>query len=228
MRRPTRLTGPLRWPVMALVVGSLLTFAGAGAAGAVTRTGLFLCQSSILRLANQVWLQANPPETPCADDAKALDRQDITILGVYRLQSSIIDARTDQNPNILTTAQPAAGDLASSSARLASIRITGPGLVVEFGVVHADAVATCVPGPGGLEPAYSARSTVTTLRINGTPVVDLIGPVDIPLPLGTLRLNQTTTTPTSITRRAAVWDTPLVDLIAGEAKVSVDGNPCQL
>ncbi|MFE5564678.1 choice-of-anchor P family protein [Amycolatopsis japonica] len=215
---------------MALAIATMMTFLGAGTAGAAPRSGLFLCQSSVFRLADEVWLQANPPETPCADDLEATDRQDLTFLGTYRLQSSVIDARTDQKPNILTSAAPAAGDLANSSARLASIRVTGPGLLIEFGAVHADAAVTCVPGGDGLVPSFSARSTIVTLKVNGTTVVDLTGPITIPLSVGTLRLNQTTTTATALVRRAAVWDTPFVDLILGEARVSIapsDGNPCR-
>jgi len=215
---------------MALAVMTMMTSVIAGTAGAAQRSGLFLCQSSVFRVANQTWIQANPPETPCTDDAKATDRQDITLFGTYRVQSSVIDARTDQKPNVLTSTSPASGDLANSSARLASIRISGPGLLVEFGAVHADAVVTCLDGGDGLVPSFSARSTIVTLRINGTPVVDLTGPIIIPLPVGTLRLNQTTTTATTLTRHAAVWDTPFVDLILGEAKVSIapsDGSPCR-
>lgn len=234
MRRPIRSGGApwrySRWPALVLAIMMMMTFVVVGTAGATQRSGLFLCQGSVFRIANQVWIQANPPETPCTDDAKATDRQDITIFDTYRLQSSVIDARTDQNPNVLTSASPAAGDLANSSARLASIRITGPGLLVEFGAVHADAAVTCLPGTGGLVPSFSARSTIVTLRINGTPVVDLTGPVTIPLSVGTLRLNQTTTTATSLARYAAIWDTPFVDVILGEARVSlapIDGNPCR-
>jgi hypothetical protein len=218
-----------RWrALLAPVLCAALALAVPGAANAAEspRAGIFQCQANILRVAGQVWTQANPPETPCADDFSAADRQDITFLSVYRFRSSVIDARTDQLPDVLSSAPPAVGDMASSSARLASVRVTGPGLVVEFGAVHADAVATCVTAGGVLTPSYTARSTVATLRINGTEVVDLTGPRTITLSIGKLLLNNTVTTAGGITRRAAVWDTPLFDLIIGEARVSTSSNPC--
>ncbi|GGP66325.1 choice-of-anchor P family protein [Saccharothrix coeruleofusca] len=203
-----------------------LTAPGAASAERLPRAGNFVCQANILRLADQVWTQANPAASPCADDFEASDRQDVSFLGVYRFRSSVIDVRTDQLPDVLGSTPPAAGDMASSSARLASMRLTGPDLLVEFGAVHADAVATCVASGGALTPSYTARSTVATLRINGTEVVDLTGPRTIPLNVGKLLLNHTVTTASGITRRAAVWDTPLFDLIMGEARVSTSGNPC--
>jgi hypothetical protein len=208
---------------------AVLTILTAGAAHAepFPRSGLFLCQSNILRVASQVWTQANPMENPCVDDFKAADRQDVTFLGLYRFRSSVVDARNDQLPDVLASTPPAAGDMASASARLASIRLTGPGLTVEFGAIHADAAATCVAGADGLVPSYTSRSTVATLRVNGTEIIDITGPRTITLPIGKLLLNSTINTANGITRRAAVWDTPLVDLIMGEARVSTDTNPCR-
>ena len=63
-------------------------------------------------------------------------------------------------------------------------------------------------------------------RVNGVPITVGTGPVTIPLIIGSLRLNSTTTTPTSITRQAVVLDNLLTDLVLGEAKVNIEDNPC--
>lgn len=226
MRTPSRLR--LLAATVGLAAASVIAAPATSSAQDVSRAGLFLCQSSLLKVSSQSWTQANPTLNPCADDFRAVDRQDITVASIVRLQTSLIDVRTDQTPNVLTASPPAADDLAFASARVASIRLTATAIgTVEFGVVHADATATCVPGDGGLVPAFTGRSTITTLRVNGTPVVNLTGPVNVPLSFGTLRLNQTETTSTGLVRRGAVWDTPLFDVILAEARVSVSGNPCR-
>ncbi|HCT75655.1 MAG TPA: hypothetical protein DGT23_03470, partial [Micromonosporaceae bacterium] len=66
------------------------------------------------------------------------------------------------------------------------------------------------------------------LRINGVPIVVGPGPVTIPLVIGSLRLNSTTTTPTSVTRQAVILDTLLTDLILGESKVNIEDHPCSV
>ncbi|MCS7484092.1 choice-of-anchor P family protein [Umezawaea endophytica] len=225
MRTPSRLR--LLAVTVGLAAAAVIAAPATSSAQDAPRAGLFLCQSSLLKLSSQSWTQANPPLNPCADDFRALDRQDISV-SIFRLQTSLIDVRTDQTPDVLTASPPAANDLAFASARVASIRLTGTSIgTIEFGAVHADATTTCVPGDGGLVPTFASRSTIATLRINGTPVLNLTGPVNIPLSFGTLRLNQTETTSTGLVRRGAVWDTPLFDVILAEAKVSVSGNPCR-
>ncbi len=58
-------------------------------------------------------------------------------------------------------------------------------------------------------------------------------PVTIPLLIGSLRLNSTETTATSVTQRAVVLDTLLADVVIGEAHADIhgtdvhpNGNPC--
>jgi hypothetical protein len=61
------------------------------------------------------------------------------------------------------------------------------------------------------------------------------GPVDIPLVVGTLHLNNTVTTPTSVTQRAVFLDTLLTDVVVSESRADFHGttahptgNPCQI
>lgn len=231
MTEPVRLRRETRRPrwrlAVIMTIATMLAAVPATHAEAAARAGHFLCQSNVVRIGEKVWTQANPAENPCVDNFTAADRQDITVLTLFRLQSSVVDARTDQSPDLLESTPPAEGDAAKASARLASVRLTGPGMTVEFGAIHSDAVATCVAGTGGLVPSYTARSTITTLRVNGTEIVDITGPRTITLPVGKLLLNVTITTTSGISRRAAVWDTPWFDLIVGEARASTDANPCR-
>jgi len=142
-------------------------------------------------------------------------------------------------PDNLAGTSPAAGDNATSTARVETSRITVGLLVtlvtIELGVIESTASVTCQPGPGGLRPVFAGSSTIANLKINGLPVTIGSGPVTIPLVVGSLKLNGTTITGNSVTQQAVVLDTVLTDLVIGEAKANVEGtpehpagNPCQV
>ena len=64
------------------------------------------------------------------------------------------------------------------------------------------------------------------LKINGVTVAAGSAPLTIPLLIGSIRLNSTTTTTgTSVVQRAVVVDTPLTDVVLGEAKANVEAKP---
>jgi hypothetical protein len=103
-------------------------------------------------------------------------------------------------------------------------------------VISSTATVSCVAGPGGtLAPSFSGTSTIASLRINGIAIAVGSAPLTIPLVIGSLRLNSTTTTATSVTQHAVILDTVLVDVAIGEAKANIEakpgnpgGNPCQV
>lgn len=187
------------------------------------RDGVFTCSATALNLAGQLAAQANPANSPCVD-ATAAGPDNTFNAGLVTVKTTGLSANTDLTPNNLSTT-PAAGDKAVSTSAAGSTKITVAGLVtIEVGYINATASATCATGPGGLVPQFSGSSTITNLKVNGATVTVGSGPLTIPLVVGSLKLNSTTTTATGVTQQALVLDTLLTDLVIGEAKAGVAGT----
>ncbi|ANZ43476.1 hypothetical protein BBK82_41825 [Lentzea guizhouensis] len=199
------------------------------------RTGVFSCQATALNLAGIISTRANPPDVPCVDDHETLANVQLNA-GILTVRATALDARTDQTPDDLTGTPPSTSDLATARARIEQTRVTSGLLTIELGVIESNASVTCVAGPGGgLVPQFAGSSTIAHLRINGVTVNVGSAPLTIPLLIGSLRLNSTTTTATSVVQQAVVVDTLLTDLVIGEAKANVEakpgqpgGSPCQV
>ncbi|SDP88151.1 hypothetical protein [Lentzea jiangxiensis] len=198
------------------------------------RTGVFSCQATALDLAGIVSTRANPQDVPCVDDHETLANVQLNA-GILTVRATALDARTDQSPDDLSGTAPATTDLATARARIEQTRVTSGLLTIEIGVIESNASVTCVAGPGGLVPQFAGSSTIASLKINGVSVAVGSAPLTIPLVIGSLRLNSTTTTATSVVQRAVVVDTLLTDLVIGEAKANVEpkpghpgGSPCRV
>ncbi|WP_199443484.1 Calx-beta domain-containing protein [Umezawaea beigongshangensis] len=245
---PGQTTAPVTVPVNGDTVDEpdetfTVTLSGASGAaitdpvGVVTildddRDGVFSCRASALNLLGVEPVVANPADVPCVDDDTTLAQVDLNAAAL-RVRARVLSAVTDQTPDDLTTASPAAGDNATATARIDTTTISTLGLTVELGVIESEAVARCVPSGTGLAPQFSGSSTIASLKINGVPTTVGSAPITIPLVIGSLRLNSTETTATSVTQRAVVLDTPLADVVVGEAHADVHGtgahpggNPC--
>lgn len=197
------------------------------------RNGTFSCRASAIRIASIDPVVANDPESPCKDDHRTLAQANLSS-GLISVKATGLDAVTDQTPNDLTTAPPAAGDNASAKATTASVTITTVATVIKVDLIESNATVQCVAGPGGLTPKMTGSSKVTGLSIDGVPVTVGSGPLDVPLVVGTLHLNNTATTANSITQRAVWLDTVLTDVVVSESKADFhgspahpSGNPCQ-
>jgi hypothetical protein len=188
------------------------------------RSGVFSCQATALNLAGIIVARANPPDVPCVDDHANVLNANLNA-GILTVRTNVLDARTDQTPDTLTGSPPTVGDNATSTARVDSTRVTATLLVIELGVISSTATARCVAGPNGLQPQFTGSSTIASLRINGISVTVGSAPLTIPLLIGSIRLNSTTTTATSVTQQAVVIDTPVTDVVIGEAKANVEGKP---
>ncbi|WP_344313439.1 Calx-beta domain-containing protein [Fodinicola feengrottensis] len=197
------------------------------------RNGTFSCRSSVIRIASTEPVVANGPDAPCRDDHQTVARVNVSA-GLISVQANGLDALTDQQPNDLTGAGPAAGDNGSAKATLASVTIVAAAQTVKLTVVQSQAQVECVAGPSGLAPKLTSSSKVTGVSIDGVPVTVGSGPVDIPLVIGTLHINNTVTTGTSVTQRAVYLHTLLTDVVVAESKADFHGtsahpagNPCQ-
>ncbi|WP_433272810.1 Calx-beta domain-containing protein [Actinosynnema sp. CS-041913] len=196
------------------------------------RDGVFSCRASALNVVGIEPVVANPANVPCVDDSETLAQVGLNA-GALAVNAKVLSATTDQTPDDLTSAPPAAGDNATAKAKVDTTTISTLGLTIELGVIQAEAVARCVPSGGGLAPQFTGSSTIASLKINGVSTTVGSAPVTIPLLIGSLRLNSTETTATSVTQRAVVLDTLLTDVVIGEAHADIhgtgthpNGNPC--
>ncbi|WP_144123667.1 Calx-beta domain-containing protein [Catellatospora sichuanensis] len=188
------------------------------------RDGVFTCTATALNLAGQRSARANPANSPCVDST-ATGPDNTLNAGLVTVQTTGLSASTDLTPNSQSST-PAVGDKAVSTAAAGSTKITVAGLVtIEIGYIDSTASATCVAGPGGLVPQFAGSSTISSLKVNGATVTVGSGPLTIPLVVGSLKLNSTTTTATGVTQQALILDTLLTDLIIGETKAGITGTP---
>jgi hypothetical protein len=195
------------------------------------RNGTWSCSAKVLQVGPLTSTTANPANSPCVDDTHTLAQVNLTS-GLVTVQATVLNAQTDLKPDNQSTA-PAAGDGATAQATVKSTKIIVGLVTIEIGEITATAKATCVSGA----PAFTGTSTIASIKINGVPVVVPPGstPVTIPLVIGSLKLNATTTTATSVTQQAVVLHTLLTDVVLAQAHADVEGttahptpNPCQV
>ena len=185
------------------------------------RQGGFSCQATALNLAGIIVARANPPDVPCADDFEEVVQISLNA-GILTVRANALTARTSQTPDDLVFYPPSDGDNATSFARVDWTRITATLVTIEVGVIEASASVTCVNGA----PVFGSSSSVAGLKINGIPITVGSQPLSIPLLIGTLNLNTTSQSTTTITRHAFSLDTLLTDVVIGEAKVNLENHPC--
>jgi hypothetical protein len=201
---------------------------------ALDRNGVFSCTATAVRIAVVSLGVANPADVPCVDDDELLATVNQNA-GLVTVRAQVVEARTNLTPDNISSVLPAAGDSGAASARINSTRITvGLLVTIELGLIQSSAAATCTPGPGGLTPTFTSSSSIASLRVNGVSISVGSAPLTIPLVVGSLRLNSTVTTGTSVTRHAVILDTIATDVVLAEAKANVEsapgspgGHPCQ-
>jgi hypothetical protein len=194
------------------------------------RNGLFTCRATAARLGATAYRVANPAEHPCRDDnqANALLQIGLSGLGV----SLRTGAATDQTPNDLRGTEPAVGDIAKSHAEATDVTITAGLNLIRIEGFVTDAAAECHNPPDA--PRLTSASRIANLTLGGVPIPVGSNPVQVPLVLATLKLNETVRDRAGVTQRAVVLDQLLgPDLVLGEARagwrgtaVHPDGHPC--
>jgi hypothetical protein len=189
------------------------------------RAGSFSCQATAVKIAGLKAAQANPADVPCADDVATVAQSTLNA-GIVKVQTSLLDARTEQTPDNLSSAPPAVGDNGSAKAVIDSTKIIVGLVVIELGVIKSSASATCVKEPDGLKATFAGASSIASMKINGVPVTVGTAPLTIPLVVGSLRINSTQTTGNTIVQRAVFLDTLLTDVVLAESKANVEGQPC--
>jgi hypothetical protein len=191
------------------------------------RNGTFSCTATVLKVGSLSSTTANPANVPCADDTRTAVQATLSA-GLVKVETKVLSAKTDVTPDNQNTS-PANGDNAKASALVEYTKITVGLVTVEVGLISSSASATCVAGA----PAFAGSSAIAWLKVNGVPVVVGSAPLTVPLAVGSLKLNGTATTATSITQTALLLDTPLTDVVVSQAHADVEGttahpsgNPC--
>jgi hypothetical protein len=192
-----------------------------------TRNGTFACRASGLRLVLIEPNVANNPYNPCVDKSITTLGVNLTS-GVVNVKSGTLVSTTDQTPNNLTATPPATTDMATSVSTVESADITALGLVgIKATVLRSEAKVQCAVVPGGLAPKLTSSSTIAKLVINGSTInTNGSALIQLPLGLGSVAVNRTVTTATSITQQALRVQILGIEVVVAEAKAGFTGNPC--
>ncbi len=194
------------------------------------RNGAFSCRASALRVTGVLTTEpavANPANSPCAD-ANTTVLNASPSAGSVSVSAQTLSARTDQTPDNLEPSAPAATDNAVAVAGVQKATVSALLLInISVNAVEAQAKVQCTASGGGLVPTFSTSSSIGSIVINGIPLnPNATGVINLPAGLGTIELNQTTTTATSVTRRAVRIMLLGQEIVLGEARANFSGNPC--
>jgi len=174
----------------------------------------FSCRAVVLDAGATQSVVANSAESPCLD-GQASTAEFPTGLVVLRGGS----ASTHQ-PSAIGGSVPQEGDRATATVTVDGVEIPALGLSIDG--IRAEASTTCQRG----QPLLAGTSTVGEVRVAGAPVRLLEGHVDLPLGVATLHLNETIRDGGRIIQRAVWVQSPLGDVIIGEATTGSTGPVC--
>jgi RTX calcium-binding nonapeptide repeat (4 copies) len=176
------------------------------------------------------------PSPACADTQTGLEN----LAQSLGLPASLLQARTT---SAITSIDPdaglPAGQRVGAIGRVEGLTLTlapatalSPGAVLRVGVAQAQATAACVSGA----PSLAGTSQLASVTLNGTGVSldNLAASLGALLPgqIVDLKVNEQVRGGASLTQRALhlrvlnALRTPLVDIVAGEARVGFDGAVC--
>lgn len=159
---------------------------------------------------------ANPASTPCVETRVGRDGTKVggSVLASGASASTYPGTRVSGNPG------------ASAFASVADAILPYTQYLSVSGL-QSSAVGTCRDGV----PAFGGTANVARFYTEADgkqpELPDEGVPATIPLPGGTLVVNEKIQTPTSMTRRALRLDTPFFDVVLGESSVSIDSCPAR-
>lgn len=218
--------------VMGTVVMSVSSTAGAQSVR--PRAGSFHCEASAVRVESVAPALTVEPltigrDSTCADGADGVVHEHVYDSGAG-VEVGVLNVTSEQHPDDLDTNFPSINDRAHASGQAEMLEITAGTYVIRVSLLRATATARCAGSAAlGLTPSLSSSSYVDWINVAGVPTLVGTQPMQIPLPnVGTLYLNHTETTGTSITQRALWLDTAGVDVVVAEAKAGLSGNPCAM
>ena len=194
-----------------ILVGVLLSSAATVAvssvppAAAQSPNGSFACRASAVDLLGVEPVVANPGGGPCPTETRSVLDAPVGSLAVRAATT-----RTSPLPG---------GGGATSRAQVIGIDLASFGIRAD--VVEAEATVACE----GDRPRLVGTSRVVGLTVNGRTLASAEAAI-IPLPVGTLHLNESVLEGDALSRRALCLETPLGSVVLGEARVGFAGSPC--
>ncbi len=175
---------------------------GTAVTPAASNSNDFTCRASGARVDNLLGnviepVIANDPGKPCADDSTKILNPNLGNV----VSADVLDVSTNLS-----------SDAAKATTKVTNATITG---VLTADALTAKASATCNGGNLKLQ----GSSQVLGLSIGGASAIDVSKPQTINLVVGTLYLNRTIKTKSTITQRALELDSPALslDVVLGEA-----------
>jgi hypothetical protein len=193
------------------------------------RDGDFSCRASALRLGTTEPAVANPPDSPCKDAKKTVATANLSSGGLsLGVKANALDVQTDQTPDDLKSAPPAATDNGLAKATISDVTLTvGPATTIKATVIQSQAKVQCVAkSGGGFVPTLSGSSSIGKLTVNGL-AVNATGSTTVTVAGVTLGINSQAKTATSLTQRALTVTVPgLPTVVVAEAKADFSGHPC--
>jgi hypothetical protein len=172
------------------------------------------CRAMVFGTAATQSVVANSVDSPCMDgQASASDLP----AGLVVLHGGV--ASTHQ-PSASGTSALKEGDRATATVNVGGVDIPALGLSITG--IRAEASTTCKDG----QPVLAGTSTVGEVRVAGTPVRLLEGPLALPVGVATLHLNETIHDGGRIIQRAVWLQSPQGDVIIGEATTGAAGPVC--
>lgn len=200
-----------------------LTTTGESTYTVVATTGL--CRGTALSALGIILGQANAPVTPCVTDSRSSALVNLPLGAQLPWPLSFLSSGIRITAASSTT--EITPGLAASESHIAAVTIHLPmlGLQIALAGIHSSARAQLL---NGCAPAtQTSLSHVGTLAINGQPIVVGSGPLEVPLLVGSLHLNQEVVAGNNIVRRALSLDLPgtALDVVLGETIAGVHCTP---
>jgi M6 family metalloprotease-like protein len=194
------------------------------------RNGSFSCQGQALRVGSTANAVANPPNSPCRDDAAHLNSSSQGVSGL-RVTAETLQAATDERPNGLAATAPMLGDRGAGESSVEKLVLrAGLSRIVIRGIA-ARAEASCQFDLfAGLTPVLESSSAVASLKV-GAALPKNVGSNPLVLAVagfGTLHLNDETVSGGEVVRRAVWLERNGADVIAGETRADFSGDPCSV
>jgi hypothetical protein len=174
----------------------------------------FSCRAAVLEAGGAQSVVANNAESPCTDAQSSTPEFPA---GVVVLRGGVASTH---EPSAIGGSVHREGDEATATVTVDGVDIPALGLSIDG--VRAEASTTCQGG----QPVLAVTSTVGEVRVAGAPVRLLDGHVDLPLGAATLHLNNTVRDGGRIIQRAVWLQSPLGDVIIGEATTGSTGPVC--
>jgi len=230
--RGIRRTAPVVLATLAAVAVAVPASANVTAA-ATASSSLFSCFANPLRITGTGQPGPNTDQL-CKNDqvggaqsAGSAGAVQVTATGVAGTTSVSGAGAAAHAAGVTTEAATTATGSATATAKSAKL-VVGKN-VIELGAMSTQTTITCTYDAKGAKFSFNSRSSVGSLKINGTAVKVANGASSVKLSNGTLYLNHSSVTATGITQHAAMLHTANADVTIGEAAVAVANtpkNPC--